>query len=370
MNDSTQLNVALGDRSYPIVIGEGVIEEAGERIAAISKNLHVIIITDDAVAPHYLSVVEQSVKASAVRCESIVVPAGEKSKSFTQLEALMNQLLEFKPERGTLLIALGGGVIGDLTGFAASVLLRGVDFVQIPTTLLAQVDSSVGGKTGINTPQGKNLVGSFHQPKLVLADTNVLKTLPRRQVLAGYAEIVKYGLLGDVAFFEWLEEYGTALLEGDAEAIQYAVNRSCEMKAEIVAQDEREAGKRALLNLGHTFGHALEAETGYTDALLHGEAVAIGMVMACLLSEKMDLIDASIASRVKAHMQSVGLPVSPLDIRPNWNADALLAHCYQDKKVQDGALTFIILQQLGDAAVEHHVDSAMVKEVFEEAIQK
>jgi 3-dehydroquinate synthase len=282
--------------------------------------------------------------------------AGEPSKSFAGLEKLCTALLTAGVDRGGLIVALGGGVIGDVTGFSAGVVKRGVAFAQIPTTLLAQVDSSVGGKTAINTPQGKNLIGLFHQPSIVIADTDVLKTLPRRELLAGYAEVVKYGALGDRAFFEWLESNGANALAGNSDAISYAVAHSCRMKAEIVSRDEREAGERALLNLGHTFGHALEAATGYSDRLLHGEGVAIGMALAFRLSVKLGLCPGQDSERVVRHLAAVGLPSSIADIPgPRPSAQVLIEHMGHDKKVRDGTINFILLRGIGEAFVTDKV---------------
>ena len=278
------ISVALGDRAYDIVVGTGLLSDAGGRIASLVKIHPVIIVTDETVAALHLETLRASLSAAGIASETIVLKAGESTKEFPGFEYLAGAILDLAPERASTLIALGGGVVGDITGFAASVILRGIDFIQIPTTLLSQVDSSVGGKTGINTRHGKNLVGSFYQPRLVLADTSVLDTLPRRELLAGYAEVVKYGLLGYPDFFAWLEANGAAVVTGDAAARRHAVMTSCDAKAKIVAGDERELGRRALLNLGHTFAHTLEAETGFGSRLLHGEAVSIGMIMAFDLS--------------------------------------------------------------------------------------
>ncbi|MBL8629200.1 MAG: 3-dehydroquinate synthase, partial [Rhodospirillaceae bacterium] len=309
-----------------------------------------------------------------IKSDHIIVPAGETTKSFEHLSRVLDAMLAAKCERKTMIVALGGGVIGDLAGFAASILLRGVDFVQIPTTLLSQVDSSVGGKTGINTTAGKNLVGSFHQPRLVLADTDVLTTLPRRELLAGYAEVAKYGLLGDAGFFDWLEENAAnaLTLSDDAQAaLTYCIATSCKAKAKIVGEDEKEAGVRALLNLGHTFGHALEAEMGYGDALLHGEAVSIGMVLAFDLSARMGLCPADDAVRAKFHLANAGLPVSPPKTGPRGKitSDALIAHMAQDKKVADGAVTFILARGIGQAFTTADVPMFKLQETLEAALR-
>jgi 3-dehydroquinate synthase len=281
----------------------------------------------------------------------------------------MNRILDAGIERRTALVALGGGVIGDITGFAAAIALRGIDFIQIPTTLLAQVDSSVGGKTGINTQHGKNLIGAFHQPRLVIADTGILDTLPERELLAGYAEVVKYGLLGDADFFRWLEGHGPAVIDGDPDARRHAVVHSCRMKADIVAADERETGKRALLNLGHTFGHALEAETGMGDALLHGEGVAIGMVLAFDLSVQLGHCDAVDADLARRHIAAVGLPTTPAHALGNiWSGEALIGHMGKDKKVADGKITFILARGIGDSFISQEVSRDALTTLFEGAM--
>lgn len=359
--DVTTLTVDLGERAYDIVIGENVLAEAGSYLLDVIARPNVVIISDENVAPLHLSALELSLDKAGIQHDSIILPAGESSKSFAVFQDLLNQLLALKVERQDTIIALGGGVIGDLAGFAAAVLRRGMNFVQIPTTLLAQVDSSVGGKTAINTDAGKNLVGAFHQPILVLADVGILSSLPQRELLAGYAEIVKYGLLGDIEFFSWLEKNGIALLDGDVFARTEAVRRSCRAKAEIVAQDEREGGIRALLNLGHTFGHALEAEAGYGGSLLHGEAVAIGMVQAFNLSAKLEYCSPADAARASAHLTAVGLATTPRQAGMNHaEADKLLHHMYQDKKVQDGKLTFILARGIGDAFITRDIEAADV----------
>ncbi|WP_026872669.1 3-dehydroquinate synthase [Inquilinus limosus] len=361
------IRVGLGPRSYDIVIGPGALAEAGERIAALGRGRRVIVVADARVAGLHGAALEASLAASGITAETLTVPPGEATKSMTVLAELLDRILALGIERRTLLVALGGGVVGDLAGFAAAVALRGLDFVQIPTTLLAQVDSSVGGKTGVNSKHGKNLIGAFHQPLLVLADTALLSTLPARELRAGYAEVAKYGALGDAGFFAWLETNGPKLLAGDGEAMIRAVKRSCEMKAEIVGQDEREAAQRALLNLGHTFGHALEAETGYGDALLHGEAVAIGMVMAFDLSVRLGLCPAADRDRLARHLEAVGLPTRPARDRA-WSVDALLHHMTRDKKVRDGRMTFILVRGLGQAFVTSEVPAEPVAAVLADAI--
>lgn len=368
--EPSTLRVELGSRGYDIVVGAGLIDGAGKRIKPLLKHPRAVIITDTHVAPHYLARLSTSLKSAGIAADAITVPAGEQSKCFAQLETLTETLLEMKVERSTMLIALGGGVIGDLVGFTAAITLRGMPFVQIPTTLLAQVDSSVGGKTGINTRYGKNLVGAFYQPKLVLADIEALETLDRRQLLAGYAEVVKYGFIDDLNFFEWLEQNGKALVNGAPANEKHALRRSavltsCAAKARVVAEDELEGGKRALLNLGHTFGHALEAETGYGDALLHGEAVAIGMAMAFDLSHQLGLCSGQDAARATRHMADVGLPTDLTGLNTkNWTADKLMDHMSRDKKVESGKLTFILTRGIGQAYITQDVAEQAVRELL------
>jgi len=365
--------VALGDRAYDILIGPDLIARAGEHCAPHIPKRRAIVVTDDAVAKLHLEPLAAALKSAGIDAPSVVVPAGEASKDFAEFGRLMERLLDLRPDRDTVLIALGGGVVGDLCGFAASVLLRGVDFIQVPTTLLAQVDSSVGGKTAINTRHGKNLVGTFYQPRLVLADTGVLDTLPPRELLAGYAEIAKYGLIDDEPFFAWLENNGHAVIDGNARARTEAIARSCVSKARIVALDEREqAGVRDLLNLGHTFGHALEKETGYGGDLLHGEAVAIGMVLAFDMSAALGLCAASDARRVRAHLDAIGLPVSPLTIPGTnvrgWDAARLVDHMRTDKKNRDGKLTFILARGIGQSFVRRGVEGEAALDTMRRAL--
>ena len=359
-SESTRtIAVDLGPRSYDIAIGPALLDSAGSLISERLGERQTVIITDSNVGPLYAERLEHSLSEAGHTGRTIQIDAGEQAKSFVYLESLLDDLLSEGLERGTVLVALGGGVIGDLTGFAASIALRGVEFVQIPTTLLAQVDSSVGGKTAINSPHGKNLVGTFYQPRLVIADTETLKTLPPRELAAGYAETVKYGLLGDKAFFEWLENDGADVLRGDPVAQTRAIVRACEMKAEIVNQDERETGRRALLNLGHTFAHELEAETGFGGLLLHGEAVSIGMVLAFDLSVALGLCPAADAARVRTHFEKIGLPTHvPPHPTGAWNAKTLIAHMGRDKKVQAGRTSFILVRGIGDAFVTNEVDKA------------
>lgn len=361
---SQTINVSLADRSYDIHVGAGGIARAGELLKPFARGT-IPIVTDRHVAALHLEPLVASLHAAQIKTQQIVVEPGEQTKSFPSLERLISELLESGVDRGGLIVALGGGVIGDLTGFAAGILKRGIDFAQIPTTLLAQVDSSVGGKTAINAPQGKNLVGLFHQPRIVIADTAVLKTLPRRELLAGYAEVMKYGALGDAAFFAWLEQNAAAALSNDAKAVDHAVAHSCQMKADIVARDERETGDRALLNLGHTFGHALEAATGFSQRLLHGEGVAIGTVLAFRLSAQLGLCPAADADRIERHLRAVGLPAAIADISgPRATPDVLLEHMAHDKKVKDGKLTFILARGIGSAFVTRDVEIDAVRAVL------
>ncbi len=355
------VNVDLGARSYDIVIGSGLLGQASRYIAPLLKNKRVGIITDETVAGLHLKTLTDSLDEAGISSACFILPPGEGQKSFEKLVPLMNNLLDQGYERGDYLIALGGGVIGDLTGFAASILKRGCGFIQIPTTLLAQVDSSVGGKTAINTQHGKNLVGAFYQPSLVLTDTDVLATLPPRELQAGYAEVLKYGLLGNAEFFDWLDENGPKLIARNSDALSYAIAVSCQTKADIVAQDEFEHGKRALLNLGHTFGHALEAEAGYSTDLLHGEAVAAGMAMAFDYCAEQNICPPKMAEAVRAHLKKVDMRIFhdlPANIRSD--ADTLLAHMDQDKKNSGGKLTLILAQSIGHAYVEKNADRASV----------
>ncbi len=346
------VTVPLGERSYDIEIGSGNLGRIGVLAKALRPS-RCAIVTDEVVAGLHLSAVRESVTAAGLTASEVILPPGEATKGYAQLIHLCDQLLDRNLERGDIVIALGGGVIGDLAGFAASIVKRGVRLVQIPTTLLAQVDSSIGGKTGINTRHGKNLIGAFHQPSFVLIDTGVLDTLDARQLRSGYAEVVKYGLLGDATFFEWLEANGPRIFDGDQAARAYAIRQSCEAKAAIVAEDEKEHGRRALLNLGHTFGHALEAWAGYSARLLHGEAVSIGMVLAFEMSEEMGLCGDGRAERAAAHLAGAGLPVRIRDLAgrtggPLPEAHELVSLMGQDKKAKGGKLSFILARDIGD----------------------
>jgi len=360
--------VDLGDRSYEVRIGPGLIARAGKEIAPLLKRKKVAVVTDETVAAHHLTALALALEAEGITMTSLALPPGEATKGWEQFSRCVEWLLEQKIERRDIVVALGGGVVGDLVGFAAAVLRRGVRFVQVPTTLLAQVDSSVGGKTGINTAQGKNLVGAFHQPSLVLADTGVLDTLPRRDLLAGYGEVMKYGLLGDAGFFQWLEHAGPDLISGEAEARLRAVTRSVEMKAGIVSRDETEEGERALLNLGHTFCHALEKATGYNDRLLHGEGVAIGCALAFELSQRLGLCSQEAPSRVRAHLKAMGMKCDLSDIPGDLPAaEGLLDLMGQDKKVVDGQLRFILARDIGQAFVAENVPRDVVLALLKDA---
>ena len=365
----TRLRLDAASRSYEIIIGEGLIADAAPYLEAVMTGRRVAVVSDENVAGHYLGALRTSLDSAGIESHEIIMPPGEGSKNFTQLEGLLDALLEARIERGDMVIALGGGVIGDIAGFAASILRRGVAVAQIPTTLLAQVDSSVGGKTGIDTRHGKNLVGSFHQPHLVLADITALDTLPRRELLAGYAEVVKYGLIDDPGFFGWLENNGADLWRGDHGALRHAVTVSCTAKARIVAADERERGVRGLLNLGHTFAHAIETAVGYGGDIVHGEAVAIGSVLAFDLSTRMGLCPPEDAGRVRRHLAASGLPTSLRQAIGGENdsravADRLVTIMGQDKKVVAGRITFVLARGIGAAFLEAEVDLDGVRDVI------
>jgi 3-dehydroquinate synthase len=365
-SEVTMVDVALGERAYDIVIGRDVLASLGARIAALRPGVRAAVVTDRTVAKHWLEKTEASLQQAGIATSRIIVDEGEGSKTYAGLEKVSEALIAAKIERNDLVVALGGGVVGDLAGFAAAILRRGVDFVQVPTSLLAQVDSSVGGKTGINSPQGKNLLGAFHQPVLVIADTAVLDTLSPRQFRAGYAEVAKYGVLGDEAFFAWLEKNHADVFRGGA-AREHAIATSCRAKAAIVARDERETGDRALLNLGHTFGHALEAATGFSERLFHGEGVAIGMVLAAEFSASLGMIPQTDAERVAHHLAEVGLPTHLQDIagfaqEGLADADALMSLMAQDKKVRRGRLTFILLEAVGRAVIARGVEPVAVRD--------
>jgi 3-dehydroquinate synthase len=362
-----KLRVSLGDRAYDILIGHGLLREAGPLIKPFLQRDFVAIVTDSNVAALHLATLEASLERVGIASRNIIVPAGETSKSYRQLAEVCDGLLAAGVERRDHVIALGGGVIGDLAGFAASILRRGVSFIQIPTSLLAQVDSSVGGKTGINSSLGKNLIGAFHQPVLVLADRDVLNTLPKRELAAGYAEVAKYGLLGDVSFFSWLDQHVDRIMEQEPDAITHAVEVSCAAKAKIVAEDETETGVRALLNLGHTFGHALEAATGYSNRLLHGESVAIGVVQAFRFSERLGHCKKGTADQVAKHLARAGLPTHTSHVKGELPPPGdMLKLMHQDKKAVGGRLTFILVRGIGEAFIAKGVDEAEVLRFLEE----
>ncbi len=363
------VHVELGERSYDVEIGPDLLSQSGKMIAPLLNRPKVAVLTDENVAALHLDALREGLAVPGIEMSALALPAGEATKSWPHFERAVEWLLAEKVERRDVVVALGGGVIGDLAGFAAAVLRRGVRFVQIPTSLLAQVDSSVGGKTGINAPQGKNLIGAFHQPSLVLADTSVLGTMTQRDFLSGYGEVVKYGLLGDAEFFEWLEANGTEVSDGDVAARVRAVTRSVQMKADIVARDETEQGDRALLNLGHTFCHALEAATGYSDRLLHGEGVAIGCALAFELSSRLGLCSQEDPSRVRAHLRQMGMKTDLADIPGDLpGAEALVDLMAQDKKVIDGQLRFILARGIGQAFVTSDVPREAVLSVLEDAL--
>ena len=364
------VRVDLGARSYEVRIGDGPIANAVAEIAPLLARPRVAVISDETVASLHLEALRTALVAGGIETTSLELPPGEGTKCWAQVQRCTDWLLDQQVERRDIVIALGGGVIGDLVGFAAAILRRGVRFVQIPTSLLAQVDSSVGGKTGINAGAGKNLIGAFHQPSLVLADIGVLDTLTPRDFLSGYGEVVKYGLLGDADFFEWLEGNGPALAAGDRSLRAEAVRRSVQMKADIVARDETEQGDRALLNLGHTFCHALEAATGYSDRLLHGEGVAIGCALAFETSARLGLCSQEEPSRVRAHLTAMGMKTDLADIAGDLpDADGFLALMAQDKKVIDGRLRFVLARGIGRAFVAEDVGAGPVRDVLVEALR-
>ena len=365
------VHVPLDTRAYDVVIGPDLVAEVGKRLAPLLTRPKVAVLTDETVAALHLEALRAGLAAEGIEMEALALPPGEATKGWPQFSRAVEWLLEKKVERGDIVIAFGGGVIGDLAGFAAAVLRRGVRFVQIPTSLLAQVDSSVGGKTGINAPQGKNLIGAFHQPAMVLADTAILGTLTKRDFLAGYGEVVKYGLLGDAEFFDWLEANAPAMAEGDMALRVKAVARSVQMKADIVVRDETEQGDRALLNLGHTFCHALEAATDYSDRLMHGEGVAIGCVLAFELSARLGLCSQEDPSRVRAHLKAMGMKTDLADIPGDLpSAEELVELMGQDKKVVDGQLRFILARGIGDAFVTSDVPEDKVLAVLQDALRQ
>lgn len=356
-----KVSVALGERSYDIMIGKNSVQNLVPFLAKKSYS-KIFIITDKNVANLHLS----SLQAIVPQAEIIVAEAGEQTKSFSNLEKICEEILAKGIDRKSLIIAFGGGVIGDLAGFIASILLRGIDFMQIPTTLLACVDSSVGGKTAINSRSGKNLLGSFYQPQLVICDLSFLETLPLREIKAGYGEVVKYGLIYDVKFFEFLEENYSRIFTQEEEMMRKIITRSCEIKSEIVGRDEKESGERALLNFGHTFGHIFETETSYSNEILHGEAVALGMLMAAQMSQDFGLISAADFSRIATHFQNCNLVTSPKQVRVNWDEENLTRHLFKDKKHENKKLTFILLTGIGAAAIEKNVELEKFKKTLRE----
>jgi 3-dehydroquinate synthase len=367
---NVSIKVPLPEREYNIEIGQDLLSTSSDYIFPLLRRQKVVIVTDENVAALHLETLENSLDAAKIFHSTLTLPPGEATKSWTYLQKTVDFLLEEKTERADVIIALGGGVIGDLVGFAAAILRRGVSFVQIPTSLLAQVDSSVGGKTSINTSQGKNLVGAFHQPSLVLSDVEVLNTLQKRDFMSGYGEVVKYGLLGSEDFFVWLEKNGSALVTGDITARLEAVRMSCQIKVDIVAKDETEQGDRALLNLGHTFSHALEAATGYSNRLMHGEGVAIGCVLAFELSARLGLCPQEAPSRVRAHLQKMGMKTEIADIKGSLPAAAeLLLIMAQDKKVVGGKLNFILVNDIGKSFMTSDIDKDTILSVLHDSAQ-
>lgn len=362
-----KVEVDLGERTYPILIGEDLLQNAGEQVAGFLGPRRLFVIADEVLAAlGDLAILEKSLLDAGHRLTVLKRPGGESSKSFQQLQSLIEEMLENGADRNSAVVAFGGGVIGDLAGFASAVLLRGVDLIQIPTTLLAQVDSSVGGKTGINSVHGKNLIGSFHQPKLVLIDTNILDSLPERELKAGYAEVIKYGCITDPKFFSWLEFHGAALIAGDADARRHAIKRACEIKAEVVGDDEFEtSGRRALLNFGHTFAHGYEAIAGYGGVVLHGEAVSVGMTRAARLSVLRGVAKPSDSERLETHLQQLGLPIAPHDLRNEaFEVDQMIKIMRKDKKAQDGQMRFILWRGIGEAFVDGQVPEDDVSAVL------
>lgn len=365
---TTNIFLPLGSRSYDITIGNNAIDQLPNFLS--SKNYSkIIVITDKNVAKYHLEKMQQVLSKVQISHETLILEPGEQSKSFNQLEDSCNKILDMTIDRKSLIIAFGGGVIGDLSGFIASILLRGIDFIQVPTTLLSAVDSSVGGKTAINSENGKNLIGSFYQPKLVLCDINFLKTLPPRQLKAGYGEVAKYGFIADEKFLQFLENNYQKIFDLDDETLEIIIKKSCEIKAKIVANDEKEAGQRALLNFGHSFGHIFETETNYSQELFHGEAVALGMVMAAKMSQNFGLISQNSFLRVKNHLQNCGFIIDPTQIRQKWNQENLTKHLYKDKKNENGHLTFILLEEIGNAIVKKEVELAQFDKILAEFLK-
>ena len=370
MSKHNKLRINLKENSYDIIIEHGLLSELGALISKKFGKPKTFIVTDSNIAVHWLKQTIESLSAQGMSPKVLEVPVGESTKSFINLEKIIDQLLESKVDRDSVLVALGGGVIGDLAGFAGAITLRGIKVIQVPTTLLSQVDSSVGGKTGVNVRQGKNLVGSFHQPSLVAIDTQVLQTLPSRQLFAGYAEVLKYGLIKDRSFFDWLELNGKKVLEGDKLAQQFAIFTSCRIKAEIVEADEKEKNLRAILNFGHTFGHALEAEAGYDGNLLHGEAVSIGMVLAIELSKSLGYLSGQDAGRAVEYIRNIGLPtnINSIEGSTSWHPDGIIQHMQHDKKVSNGQLRFVLIKGIGEAYLTADVERNDIYRVIEKSL--
>lgn len=369
MNIFGTVNIPISDRSYEIIVGDHILEDVGSHLVNLLDRKRAFIITDKKISELHLPNFKDNLLSSGIDVTVIEIPEGEKSKSFECLESVHSQLLDNKIERTDTICAFGGGVVGDLAGFVASTILRGIKIIQIPTTLLAQVDAAIGGKNGINTKQGKNLIGTIYQPKKVISDISLLTTLPKRDFLAGYAEILKYGILGNSEFYNWLEYNGKKVISGDKNAIGHAVLNSVINKAKIISDDERELGRRAILNLGHTFAHALEAELGYDGRLLHGEAVSIGMVIAMDLSVKIGTCPKEDAVRVYDHLKSIGLPVT-LPTGHDWNIQTLLNHMRQDKKVKNGEINFVISNGIGNSSLTNNINEKELIEVLEKHLVK
>ncbi|MBM5782312.1 MAG: 3-dehydroquinate synthase [Pelagibacterales bacterium] len=360
---SRAIKVELENRSYDIIIGSGAINKLSNFLSD-NKYSKIFVINDNNVAKLHLKTLQEVLQKIDIPTEFVITEAGEQTKSFVFLEKICEEILSKGLDRKSLVIAFGGGVIGDLSGFIASILVRGIDFVQVPTTLLAAVDSSVGGKTAINSKSGKNLIGTFYQPKLVLCDLNFLKTLSQRELRCGYAEVVKYGFIRDLEFFEFLEKNYQKVFQYDEEILEKIIRRSCEVKAEIVAKDEKESGERALLNFGHTFGHVFETETNYSDLILHGEAVALGMVMAAKMSQNLNMISENDFLRIKNHIEDCGFITDEKKLKADWNYDNLISHLYKDKKNEGKNLTFILLEKIGVGVVKKAVELQEFRKVL------
>jgi 3-dehydroquinate synthase len=356
----SKIHINLGQNSYNIFVGSDICNKINEFL--IGKNYSkIIIITDQNLAKFHLDNFEKEIAKSNLPIKTIILKSGEKSKSFVNLEKITEEALNFTIDRKSLIIAFGGGVVGDISGFAASILLRSIDFIQVPTTLLAMTDSSVGGKTAINSNHGKNLIGSFYQPKLVICDLKFLKTLPGRDFFSGYAEVIKYGLIIDIEFFQFLEDNLEKIKEKDSKILEKIITKSCEIKAKIVAKDEREYGLRRILNFGHTFGHIFETESDYSGEILHGEAVAIGMILACKMSENLGFLTKEDVMRVEDHLKNANLPISAFYFREKWDEESLILHLYKDKKIKNNSLTFILLKKIGESLIKEGIEVKKLK---------